>query len=97
MSDLSTIESDEDEHTGFAYWNYRVVKTVTTFRIGDKDHVDTTFDIHEVYYDLDDKITAWSQEAIAAQGNDEAELRSDIASQLSAFTRPVLLKEDLPS
>jgi hypothetical protein len=71
------------------YWNNRVVRTT----------VDDTekYEIHEVYYDANDKIEAWTRDAVAPYGETLEELREDILHMLRAVDNaPVLNAEDLP-
>ena len=65
-----------------SYWNYRVIYT--------KHGNDNIFQIHEVYYNADDSIHAWSKNAIAPMGESLKELKGDIKHFLEAFEKPVL-------
>lgn len=68
-------------------WNYRAVKT---------EHTDgPTFCIHEVYYNDDGDITAWSVDPISPMGETASELASDIRDMLKAFAHPTLVIGEL--
>lgn len=64
-------------------WNYRVIR---------KEHEtgDTTFQIHEVYYDESEEIDSWTQNAVEPLGETIGELREDIRYFQSAFRKPIL-------
>lgn len=71
-------------------WNYRVVKK----RLSDGTE---TFGIHEVYYDADGKVNAYTEVTMAAYGETLEEFREDIKRHLEALERPVLTQDDLES
>lgn len=59
-------------------WNYRVVRQ------------DDTYTIHEVYYDQEGRITAFSTNPVAPCGETLEELRVDMDRQRRALDEPVL-------
>lgn len=63
-------------------WNYRIMKRVI-------DGVDV-HEIHEVYYNPDGSIKAWTETSITPTGEDLEELKKDFSHQLLAFDSPVL-------
>ena len=65
-------------------WNYRIIRTVqnNTFH----------YSIHEVYYNKNGKIEAWTEEPVLPFGESEDELREDINHFLQAFKLPILEK-----
>lgn len=63
-------------------WNHRVIKRFI--------HGLKTFEIHEVHYDDDHKIKAWTKESISPFGNDLEELKESFEMQKRAFEKPVL-------
>jgi hypothetical protein len=67
-------------------WNYRIIKRVI------KDNV--TFQIHEVYYDKDDRITGWTEEPLLPLGESLSELRNDVFYFMSAFKFPYLIETE---
>jgi hypothetical protein len=72
-------------------WNYRVVRF--------EDGEDSFFQIHEVYYSGDGKITMWSEKAVGVSWC-ESEGPNGGKNELELFTaaleRPVLNAKDLP-
>lgn len=72
-----------------SYWNYRVVRTYHQ-----KEEI-STFHIHEVYYDDDDKIERWSMDPMDPFGNTFEDIQIDVEHMLEAFTRPVLTEVEL--
>jgi len=66
------------------HWNYRMV------RKGDY------IEIHEVYYDADDKPVMVTENGIVVGGDTEAEVMVDMKLYLEAIARPVLEYDDIP-
>ncbi|RJP76671.1 MAG: hypothetical protein C4522_17600 [Desulfobacteraceae bacterium] len=67
-----------------SHWNHRVIK-----RHDKKVHI-TTFQIHEVYYDDDNKIESWTASPVEPMGESMAELRKDLQYFVEALEKPVL-------
>jgi len=68
-----------------SYWNYRVVEK------------NTSYSIHEIYYDEDGNITMWSAESIIAYGEGcVKDLKADLEYMLEACSKPILKESDLP-
>lgn len=65
-------------------WNYRVIKKTCHLS------QETTFQIHEVYYQGDGSIDCWNHTPVEPLGLTEPSLRNDIQSFLAAFRLPVL-------
>ena len=65
-----------------ASWNYRVIRSV--------EGGEPVYKIHEVYYDDNGHIEAWTEEPVLPYGEDLHELREDIHYFLQAFRQPVL-------
>ena len=63
-------------------WNYRVMRRT--------ERDETIFAIHEVYYEKDGAIKAWSADPVHPQGETFGELTEDIAMYQRAFTKRVL-------
>ncbi len=63
-------------------WNYRVIRK----ELGNS----ITFQIHEVYYNDDGSINAWTEQPVLPLGESCGELREDIRFFLSAFRKDVL-------
>ncbi|HAS50238.1 MAG TPA: hypothetical protein DCS21_00175 [Gammaproteobacteria bacterium] len=64
-------------------WNYRVIRK-------EHDSGDTTFHIHEVYYDESGTIDGWTMKSVRPMGETESELREDIHYFMSAFRKETL-------
>ena len=65
-------------------WNYRVLKKTCP------DTDETTYQVHEVYYNDDGSIDCWNHTPVEPMGVSESNLRNDIRSFLGAFRLPVM-------
>jgi hypothetical protein len=65
-------------------WEYRVIQ--------DGDWLS----IHEVHYNGEGVIDGWVEEASYIAGESLDQIKNDATHQLTAFYKPVLLKEELP-
>lgn len=65
-------------------WNYRVIKKSCP------KSQETTYQIHEIYYNDDGSIDCWNDTPVEPLGVSEPGLRNDIRAFLSAFRLPVL-------
>jgi len=72
------------ESQDMSYWNTRVV------RKHDETSDITTFEIHEVHYDDNHQITAWTESAVGPFGETVAELEEDIKHFIEAIRKPIL-------
>jgi hypothetical protein len=63
-------------------WNYRVMRR----QAGEC----AVFSIHEVYYDLEDRIEFFSEEPISPQGETKEQLDVDLELMQEALKKPVL-------
>lgn len=71
-------------------WNYRVIKHTY------KDYPeDTILCIHEVYYDENANITAFSENPVYPRGETTEELSKDLENYKKALNKPVLDLEEL--
>lgn len=70
-------------------WNYRVVEHYN------KEHNETFYNIHSVYYDDNGKIKMWSSDPVYAQGDDLEDLRRELARMLEACDKPILNATEL--
>ncbi|KZN50668.1 hypothetical protein L1077_12195 [Pseudoalteromonas luteoviolacea] len=66
------------------FWNYRVI-----FCEG-KDSESPLYQIHEVEYNINGKVTNWSETGAAPFGHTIEELQADSDRLKSAFEKPVL-------
>ncbi|MGO3299535.1 MAG: hypothetical protein ACTILD_02260 [Pseudoalteromonas sp.] len=66
------------------FWNYRVIYCEAT-----KDEA-AQYQIHEVEYNLNGKVTNWSETGAAPFGNTVEELLADSDRLKTAFEKPVL-------
>jgi hypothetical protein len=51
---------------------------------------DSEYGIHEVYYDNNDKVKAWTENAIAPTGDDIKELKQTLERMALAAKKPIL-------
>jgi len=63
-------------------WNHRIIRKVTG--------KETSYQIHEVFYNKHGKIKGWTKEPVLPFGESKSELREDILHFWSAFRLPVL-------
>lgn len=66
------------------FWNYRVIYCEAT-----KDEA-ALYQIHEVEYNLNGKVTNWSETGAAPFGRSMEELQADADRLKSAFDKPIL-------
>jgi hypothetical protein len=64
-------------------WNYRVVRHVGV-------DGDVYYQIHEVYYDDDGKITAMTENGMAPLGETTTELQMELNRMIECMAKPVL-------
>jgi hypothetical protein len=67
-------------------WNHRVMKS--------KDGDDDYYQIHEVYYDKDDKVNGYTARGTLPCGNSLEELREDLERMLKSLDKEILDYED---
>lgn len=82
-----------------SYWNYRVVENNIKGKIDCSEIVydNTSYSIHEIYYDEDDNITMWSDTSVSPYGEGcVKDLEVDINFMLAACSKPILKESDLP-
>lgn len=79
----SRIKSSPGDAMG--HWNQRVIRKPS----GEEDG-GSTYEIHEVYYDDQGRIEAWTENPVQPFGDSPAELREDIRWFLQACRRSIL-------
>ena len=82
-----------------SYWNYRVVEKNIKDKIDCSEIVydNTSYSIHEIYYDEDGNITMWSEDSISPYGEScVKDLEVDIKFMFEACSKPILKESDLP-
>lgn len=72
-----------------SYWNHRVI------RKSHDDFEELSYQIHEVYYEDDGSIMAWTESAMQPLGETPEELREDIRFFLKAFQKPILEEQEV--
>lgn len=70
-------------------WNYRVIERA---RRGSDD---SSFGIHEVYYDEQNRVTAWSENPIAVTAESAEDLAEEMDLMREALAKPVLNEAEL--
>lgn len=73
-------------------WNYRVVKHVRGD--GNPPHGDTSYNVHEVYYNEDGSVRGWTDREVSPHGEDAKEFRGSLMLYQAAMKRPVLVIRD---
>ena len=66
------------------HWNHRIIRKV------DPSSSELYFEIHEVHYDDNGKIEAWTESAVSPFGESKGELESEVRLFLKAFEKPIL-------
>jgi hypothetical protein len=66
----------------WSYWNYRVIR---------KEYSGEFYGaVHRVFYNGEDRITNWTEDACSPFGEDADELNTDIDMMKAALKKPVL-------
>jgi len=65
-----------------SHWNHRVLKKVI--------HGETTFAIHEIYYNDDCKPVSWIEDSVPPSGYTLEDLKVSFEYQKRAFEKPLL-------
>lgn len=81
-----------------SYWNYRWLKIIVSIpkvdenlqETGETDY-ESYYELHEVYYDNDEKPFMWTEDPVRLQVDDANELMDLIKKALDAAMKPVLL------
>jgi len=73
-----------------SHWNYRVMRCAYPPSPGCPGETIHRFAVHEVYYDDDGAIRAWTKESIEPYGETLEELVDDHKRVALAFEKPVL-------
>lgn len=81
-----------------SYWNYRWLKIIVSIpkvdenlqETGETDY-ESYYELHEVYYDNDEKPFMWTEDPVRLQTDDANELMDLIKKALDAAMKPVLL------
>lgn len=94
------IEELANEVSG-SYWNYRWLKIeIETDKLDDmlqptgEKEIEYYYELHEVYYDNDEKPFMWTQNPVRMQVENAEELMEFISKALDAAMQPVILKKD---
>lgn len=95
------IEKLAEEFSG-SYWNYRwIKKVVDTPKINDDLEVvegeteqEVYYELHEVYYDKEEKPFMWTEEPVRIYTENAEELMELIGRMLDAAIQKVLFVED---
>lgn len=98
--DQQEIEELTKDFSG-SYWNYRWLKIIVSIpkvdenlqETGETDY-ESYYELHEVYYDKDEKPFMWTENPSRLQIEDCEDLMEFIHKCLDAATRPVLLLHD---
>lgn len=91
------VEELAKEFSG-SYWNYRWLKIIVSIpkvdenlqETGETDY-ESYYELHEVYYDNDEKPFMWTEDPVRLQTDDANELMDLIKKALDAAMKPVLL------
>lgn len=87
---------DENSEITTAYWNYRIVKHTSTYKLGEEEICDTYYNIHEFYYNKFDKIIAWSEDSTPLIFEDYSDFKTILNQFKQASKYPILefIEED---
>lgn len=69
------------------HWNYRVIKKLSSS--GEYE-----YGIHEVYYDKDGNVEAWSENSLVPACPSKEDLLQDLERMKGAFEKEVLVDEE---
>ena len=73
-------------------WNNRIIHHHDAKR---SEHFCDWYEIHEVFYNDDDKIENWTEDGVGPFGNTLEELRSSYDMMAESFDLPVLEEDEL--
>ena len=95
--DQKEIEELAKDFSG-SYWNYRWLKIIQSFPEYDDDgnltgntDYEAYYELHEVYYDNNEKPFMWTEEAVNATVDNAEDLMEFVKNALNAAMQPVLL------
>ena len=95
--DQKEIEELAKDFSG-SYWNYRWLKIIQSFPEYDDDgnltgntDYEAYYELHEVYYDNNEKPFMWTEDAVNATVDNAEDLMNFVKNALNAAMQPVLL------
>lgn len=95
--DQKEIEELAKDFSG-SYWNYRWLKIIQSFPEYDDDgnltgntDYEAYYELHEVYYDNDEKPFMWTEDPVNATVDNAVDLMEFVKNALNAAMEPVLL------
>ena len=95
--DQKEIEELAKDFSG-SYWNYRWLKIIQSFPEYDDDgnltgntDYEAYYELHEVYYDNNEKPFMWTEDAVNATVDNAEDLMDFVKNALNAAMQPVLL------
>ena len=95
--DQKEIEELAKDFSG-SYWNYRWLKIIQSFPEYDDDgnltgntDYEVYYELHEVYYDNNEKPFMWTEDAVNATVDNAEDLMDFVKNALNAAMQPVLL------
>ena len=95
--DQKEIEELAKDFSG-SYWNYRWLKIIQSFPEYDDDgnltgntDYEAYYELHEVYYDNNEKPFMWTEDAVNATVDNALDLMELVKNALNAAMQPVLL------
>ena len=95
--DQKEIEELAKDVSG-SYWNYRWLKIIQSFPEYDDDgnltgntDYEAYYELHEVYYDNNEKPFMWTEDAVNATVDNAEDLMDFVKNALNAAMQPVLL------
>lgn len=95
--DQKEIEELAKDFSG-SYWNYRWLKIIQSFPEYDYDgnltgntDYEAYYELHEVYYDNNEKPFMWTEDAVNATVDNAEDLMYFVKNALNAAMQPVLL------
>ena len=95
--DQKEVEELAKDFSG-SYWNYRWLKIIQSFPEYDDDgnltgntDYEAYYELHEVYYDSNEKPFMWTEDAVNATVDNAEDLMNFVKNALNAAMQPVLL------
>ena len=95
--DQKEVEELAKDFSG-SYWNYRWLKIIQSFPEYDDDgnltgntDYEAYYELHEVYYDNNEKPFMWTEDAVNATVDNAEDLMDFVKNALNAAMQPVLL------
>ena len=95
MLETNDIFEELEEDCNFEYWNHRVILRQHGYSDLEKKQPYFEYGIHEVHYDRENEVVAWTKDSMSPYGETLEILIEDIEWFRKACKKPVLIETEL--